>query len=606
MRATKFSLPGLLLLILLFSGGYGVIAQVPYLERKISGNFKETPADQALKQISDQGGFTFSYAQQVISDVKPQTFQYRNKAVREVLDNLFSGQVSYKEKGKHVILQKMPPKSEEKQQEYFIVSGYVTDGQTGNQVSSASIYDKSSRVSAVTNQYGYFNMKISQQENLKTITLYVNKEKYKDTIVYINQSGRSILNLTIYPDQKIVSYVDSSAINDSIFTVNRLALVNMILSEQEQANTRNIKDTLNRKFQFSFLPYLGTNLKLSGNTVNDYSLNVLAGYSMGTRKLEIAGLVNVDRDSVKYAQIAGLLNITGGPVQGAQIAGLVNYNIRPVKGVQVAGLVNTNMDSSKAASIAGLLNVNLKSSQGVQVAGLLNFNLKSCSNAQAAGLLNIAVKNMEGAQIAGLMNVALDDIKGVQIAGLINIARSIHGSQIGFLNIADTCTGIPVGFLSFVRKGYHELEISSNEIYPVNLSFRTGVRQLYNIFEAGMQFKTPEEHTWYYGYGVGSSVILGSSWQLNFDLTMNQPMRANRLAEFNPLTKFNITAEKRLSKGVAIAFGPSLNVLYANINDADYDGYLSRNPPGSFSSSDISGDYKRSVWLGAKAALRFF
>ena len=64
MRATKFSLPGLLLLILLFSGGFSVIAQVPYLERKISGNFKETPADQALKQISDQGGFTFSYGQQ--------------------------------------------------------------------------------------------------------------------------------------------------------------------------------------------------------------------------------------------------------------------------------------------------------------------------------------------------------------------------------------------------------------------------------------------------------------------------------------------------------------------------------------------------------------
>ena len=87
MRAIKFSLPGLLLMILLFSGGYSVIAQVPYLERKISGNFKETPADQALKQISDQGGFTFSYGQQVISDVKPQTFQYRNKICCKVFSN---------------------------------------------------------------------------------------------------------------------------------------------------------------------------------------------------------------------------------------------------------------------------------------------------------------------------------------------------------------------------------------------------------------------------------------------------------------------------------------------------------------------------------------
>lgn len=606
MRATKFIVFFFLLIFLGINGAEPLSAQVPFLEKKISIQLIHATAEDALKQISQLGGFTFSYTPQVIRDVKPVTFQLRNKSVREVLDQVFSGEVFYKERGSHVILQKLPRKEAGPESAFFIVSGYVKDGKSGDRVASASIFDKLSRVSAMTNQYGYFSLRINQKEQVKEISLYVNKENYKDTIVYINQSGYSILNLTIYPDERMIVYADSSAIHDSIFTVNRLALVNLILSEQEQANTRNIKDTMYRKFQVSFLPYLGSNLRLSGNTVNDYSLNVLAGYSMGTRRMEIAGLVNVDRDTVKYAQIAGIANITGGPVQGAQVAGLVNYNLEPVTGAQVAGLVNANLDSSKSVTFAGLMNLNLSCASGFQAAGLMNVNLKASTSAQVAGLTNIAIQNTEGIQIAGLLNVCLKEIKGAQVAGLLNIAKSVNGSQIGFLNISDSCTGVPVGFLSFVRKGYHQLEISSNEVYPLNVSFRSGVQQFYTIFEAGMQFKTPEEHTWYYGYGLGTSVTLGVKSQLDFDLTISQPVRANRVNEFNPLTKFNVTATKQLRKGFSICAGPSLNILYANTLDPDYEGYLSRIPPGSLSGSKISGDYKRSIWMGGKVALRFF
>jgi len=604
MHASKCSLYFLILALFLFSNE--IKAQIPFLEKKISVQVRNLPVDELLKIISQKGEFTFSYSTQLIPESKTVSVQVQNKSVREILDLVFEGKVAYKERGKHIILQKAELSALGKEPEYIIVSGYVKDATNGTEVSQVSIFDKLSRVSALSDQYGFFTLKIKIKDKFRDVTLFVNKENYQDTIVYINQSGHSVLNITMYPDEKIVTYVDSSAIRDSIFTVNRLALVNMILSEQEQANTRNIKDTLYRKFQVSFLPYLGSNLKLSGNTVNDYSLNILAGYSMGTKKLEIGGLLNLDRDSVKVAQIAGLINITGGPVQGAQVAGLINYNLRPVKCVQVAGLVNTNMDSARAVSIAGLLNVNLSPAKGFQVAGLMNFNLKTSKVAQVAGLINVTAKGIQGVQIAGLMNVCLDTIKGGQVAGLLNISKTVIGSQVGFLNISDTCSGIPVGFLSFVRKGLHQLEISSNEVYPLNVSFRTGVRQFYNIFEAGMQFKTPEDHTWYLGYGVGTALSLSNNWQLDFDFTMNQPIRGNRFNEFNSLTKINIAAEKKIGKGFSIAAGPTLNILYANTSDPDYEDYLNRISPGSFSSSSISGDYKRSIWLGAKIGLRFF
>lgn len=607
MRVNKF--PALLIFLLFLSGpGLNkVFAQGQLLEQKISIQANAVSIEKALTMITNAtGNISFSYGEDVIRDSHTVSFQLRNKTVREALDVIFEGKINYKERGRHIILQKITTKEVSKENEYFLISGYVKDAVTGSEIHSASIYDKESRVSALTNEYGYFSLKISQKDKIRDVTLFVNKEKYKDTIVFIRQSGRSVLSLNIYPDEKIITYVDSSAIRDSIFTVNRLALVHMILSEEERANTRNIKDTLHRKFQFSFLPYLGTNLKLSGNTVNDYSLNVLAGYSMGTRKVEIAGLVNIDRDSVKLAQVAGLINMTGGPVQGAQVAGLVNYNLKPIKGFQAAGLVNANLDSSKAVSIAGLLNVNLGPSQAFQAAGLANFTLKSSKKAQVAGLLNVSLEKMQGVQAAGLLNVCLDEIEGAQVSGLVNVARSVVGSQIGFLNIADTCTGVPIGFISFVRKGYHQFEISSNEVFPLNVALRTGVRRFYTILNAGMQFKTPERHTWYYGYGVGTAVQLSPSWLLDFDVTLDQPVRENRVDNFNPLTKINITAEKKLSKGITLAGGPSLNILYANTSDPDYEGFLKQLPPGSFSGSAISGDYQRSVWLGAKVALRFF
>lgn len=622
MNANKrllFLLAGFCCLMMSFTG---LKAQTPFLEKQVNVQTVNQSIEEVLRLISQQGGFSFSYGPQVVEGQKPLTVVARNKPVREILDQVFHGKVKYRERGTHIILVRVEKNTGEPPSTLFVVSGYITDGKSGGQVPEASIYDKESRASAVTNDYGYFKIKISSKEKNPAITLYVNKADYEDTVIYLRQSGYSILNLTIYPTEKLVSYVDSSAASDSSFTVNRVALVNMILNEEEQAHTRNIKDTLHRKFQASFLPYVGTNMRMSGNVVNDYSFNLLAGYSMGTRKLEFGGLMNVDRDSVSYVQIAGLANVTGGPVKGVQVAGLVNYNLRQVKATQIAGITNINYDTTQAFQIAGIANVELKPAKGFLLAGVMNVHISQANVAQlggvgnvaledfegvqAAGVLNVGLKKVNGVQAAGVLNVNLKEVKGVQVSAVLNVANHVIGSQVGLINVADSCSGIPVGFLSYVHKGYHQLEVSADETYPLGVSFRTGVRQFYNIFTAGMQLKTFDENRWSLGYGLGTAATLGKGWLLDFDITMSQPMIANRLQYFNPLTKIYITAEKKVSRGVSIAFGPTLNVLYANTYDPDFNNYLKTLVPGNLASTQVSGDYQRSVWLGGKLALRFF
>jgi hypothetical protein len=602
MAANRLFLSVLFLLNISFSGNSTAQTNTPVLERKVNISAMNKLPSEILKNIEEQANFTFSYDPRVIGEQKPVSIQANNKSVREVLDQLFNGKVNYKEKGNHIILVSAPVKSEE---QYFIITGYVKDGITGSEVPEASIFDKKSRESAVSDLYGYFKIRVDSKQRDQVLSLSVNKANYNDTIVYIRQKGNSIVNITIYSEIN-AAVVDSNAIRDSLLAVDQLAMINMILSDEAEVNTKNIKDTLYSKFQLSFLPFLGTNLKLSGNTINDYSVNILAGYSMGTRKLEIGGLVNVDRDSVSHVQLAGLSNVTGGPVNGFQAAGLINFNMKPVRGCQVAGLINNNIDTSHAAEFAGLLNLNLKPTTGFQAAGLMNLNIKKSGSAQVAGLTNIGVESVRGSQISGLLNVCVKEIHGAQISGLVNYAAKVRGTQIGFLNISDSCSGVPVGFMSLVKSGYHELEVSADETFPLSVSFRTGVRSFYNIITAGIQTLKEPDNIWYFGYGVGSAINLGKKWNLNLDLTMNQPIVGNQLDYFNPLTRLNVTVEKRFSKYFSLAAGPTLNVFFVNTLDPQFDGVFKDLPPSEVLYSSVSGDYKQTRWIGGKIALRFF
>ncbi len=593
-----------------------------HLEKKISLNINSQKTEIVLSQIADQANFTFSYNPKILDGNKLISLHIKNKTVRETLNEIFTGKIIYKEKGSHIILLKA--KEEIKTQPTsFVISGYVIDGNNGEKISSTSIYEKQSSISAISDKYGFYSIEVKDKKVIEeSIKLYINKAQYQDTVIYIKQKGNLITNISIYPLKSDIVPIDSSAINDSLFNVNQLAWVKMILGELEQANMENIAESFHKEFQFSFLPFVGTNLALSGNYVNDYSLNALIGYSKGTSKLEVGGLINIDRDSVKYVQLAGLGNVVGGPVEGFQAAGLFNLNFKKLNGVQMAGLINTNLDSVSGVSLAGLLNVNLKSVEGVAGAGLLNVAVKNVKGVQLAGLTNVTLHEVEGMQIAGLLNTSLKNLKGVQVSSLLNInlknidgmqisaglnyAKKIKGSQVGLVNIADSIIGVPIGILSFVRTGYHKLEISGEETYPLNLSFRTGVKSFYNLFSAGMQFNDLSAHTWYFGYGIGTAIPLAKKWDFDFDLTVTQPMKENRLNYFMPLSKINFTFDYQLAKKFSIAFGPSFNIFYANTTDVDYDETFSQLAPWYFYNENQTDGYNLKMWLGGKVAIRFF
>lgn len=561
----------------------------PPLERVISITLQNERTDEALRKISHLAEITFSYSATAFDVQKTVTRSFTDKTVREILESIFQGEVQYKQKSNYIILTKA---------DKIIVSGYVVDEMTGQRLKEVSIYDPVSLRSVVTDEFGFFEMELNKP-TAEEMRLTINKRSYTDTLVVVPSRKSSFQHISLNFDkqrwQKFADSVDSK--------LNKLW--HWAKNSTQKINMMNIRDTLYRKGQVSFLPFLGTNHKLSGNVVNDYSVNILGGYSAGTRKAELGGLFNIDRGDVRYFQGAGLFNANGGAMTGVQMAGLFNANMDSVKAGQFAGLINFNLRSSEGAQFAGLINVDVGSFTGPQFAGLFNFVTDDVRGVQAAGLFNITAHQTEGTQLAGLFNINGRIITGSQVSGFVNAASIVRGTQVGFINIADSVAGVPIGFLSFVSKGYHKFEIAADEIFPFNASFRTGVRQFYNIFTAGVRPEAVDTLTWSFGYGVGTAPRLSKKLSLNIDVTSNHLVRGH-INSINLLNKLFVGVDIHLTKKFSIVAGPVFTLhIFDKVLDPKikvFDYYT----PTIVHQGSYSSKTNYQTWWGAKIGVRFF
>jgi hypothetical protein len=563
----------------------------PPLERIISIQVSDQPSSEIVKAIGQAGGFTFSYSAKAFDKKEIKSISAQQKSVREVLEMLFEGEVLFKQKKNYVILSKAAEKE-------ILVSGYVTDDKTGERLKAVSVYDPVSLRSAITDEYGYFQLNIDKAKSKEQLELAVQKSQYKTSSLIVSGKKSSFNSISLGIDKekwkKFTDSVDSKV--NRFWKLTKTSISNI--------NLTNIRDTLHRSWQVSFVPFVGTNHKLSGNVVNDLSLNILGGYSAGTTGAEFGGLFNIDRGDVKYAQFAGLFNLNGGITQGVQSAGLFNVNLGPTKDFQSAGLFNVNIDTTKAVQFAGLVNMNAAKSAGVQFAGLINTAMKGYEGVQVAGLINFSTKKHRGAQVAGLMNINTGRLYGSQVSGLLNVGNKIKGSQVGLVNIADSVSGVPFGLLSFVGRGYHKIEIAADEIMPLHFSFRTGVNKLYNIFTAGVRPSSTDTVTWMFGYGLGTAPKIAKWLSLNIDLTANQMVKGN-VEKLNLINRLYLGFDFHITKKLSLTAGATYNLRIfdsAFQNHADLFTYAK---PTLITKGKLNDSYNYQGWFGAKVGIRF-
>jgi hypothetical protein len=550
----------LFLLFLLFISSTSFGQQIPVLEKTVSISAKNESLETFLRRLSHESGTVFSYSSSAIDVNRIVTAEFSNKPMREVLETVLEGKVDIKQKGVYIIL---TPKPES--QKDVVISGYVVDEGTGKPVRDATVYDPITLKSSLTDEFGYFQL--SLKIPVEDLQLVINSQTYNDTLLIDKKQS---------PFQKILlksKEIDFEEVGKSIaepmkdfwvWTKKSVAFTNM----------DNMSDTLHRGFQVSLIPFVSTNRKLAGSVVNDYSFNILGGFSGGTDKFELGGLFNLNRGNVKSVQLAGLLN---------QVSGTV-------KGVQLAGLVNVVLDSVNA----------------VQGAGLINFNTGNVKGLQMAGLINVGTSNFQGLQMAGLANIVAKDVRGVQMAAFLNIGGNVKGTQIGLLNYADSIKGIQIGLINFVRKGYHQVEIGADEMLPLNVSLRSGTRSFYTMLFAGIRTDSSDSTTWAFGYGIGTSPALGKKTHLNIELSAQQ-MNKGYVSALNLVNRLYIGMEFRLANKFHLFAGPSLNLRVYDSTYTDHPALFTYTSPRILTENSYpTENLTTQLWIGGRAGFRFF
>lgn len=401
MSGNRPSLPRLLLLAACLAFFLPQVRAAEILERRISVDFQDILLKNALEEIARQGEFQWSYNAGILPKGKIVTLRASNWTVRETLYALLGEGYEFKSSGNYLILKKRRQPADE-------LSGYVTDPQTGQRLANATVYDRRTLRATTTDENGYYRLKKTGRK----AEVVVSKLGYRDTVLQIASNTPRFQKIDLSTYTPAHPTTDKSPFWETAYTQTE----RFFSATLDRWNAINVPDSLHRRFQVSFLPYLGTNHSLSGQVENDYSLNILAGHSRRVRMLEIGGLANFTHESVDGVQIGGLFNSVRGDVRGVQVGGLVNLTRDTLMGLQIAGLVNRSR---------------INSEQAIQV----------------AGLVNTAHSGKSALQVAGLVNTA-DTLQGVQISGLVNHARSARGVQIGLFNSARELNGLQIGLLN--------------------------------------------------------------------------------------------------------------------------------------------------------------
>lgn len=617
------------------------------LQRRISIHFQDIPLQHALKEIAIKGHFLYAYNSASLDLQQKVSLNAQSRSAAYCLQSILGKAYQLRSGGNHVmIIPRQSERSATPKTANYSIEGRVTDARTGKAIRYVSVLEAGQLKSTLTDPQGNYILPLDSRPEY--IQLLVSRKSYRDTVIVIRPEGVTPVHVRLRP--ATIEELASKPVEIPAEMAEN-GLFRAVISDEQLRLTENLAWFERRRFQIGLLPTLGTNRSFGGLTENQISLNLLGGYAMALRGAELGGVFNITRREVRGLQIAGLMNITGGATQGVQLAGFMNNNIGAVAGVQMAGFYNLSLDSLsgmqlsgffnmargrvKGMQTAGFLNISGKELDGMQLSGFLNLSGREVDGVQVAGfgniasgdfrgmqlssVLNLSTGDMKGAQISGGLNIVADSsatlqvaaianfagtIQGSQISSVFNIAGKVGGSQLGLINVCDSVSGFTFGLISLVRKGYHKIEISSGDVNPLLVNFRTGTHRLYNIISAGM-YATTNVNFVSFGYGLGTEFRPKKKVQLGLDVVCSLLFKEAIDPSVIPdlWARSNLYVAFQPVRGLQFFAGPSLYAWRIDSgNTAGLRPNVHRSDLFEFHPSD--GSYYG--WWGWQAGIRFF
>ncbi len=323
-------------------------------------------------------------------------------------------------------------------------------------------------------------------------------------------------------------------------------------------------EIIHRPFSVAFAPGVSTDMRVSGETLNNFSLNFI-GWGYHLHGAEFSAIGSIRRRDVVGFQGGGVFNYTHGKFKGFQGAGVGNVALGSLKGFQAAGVASYAHGNLTGLQGAGVISVAANDLKGIQGSGVSNAVIGDMRGFQGAGVANYA-GSIRGVQASGTVNIAAKDMSGLQI-GLFNYATRAKGAQIGLVNIATKeMKGAPIGLVSYAGDGIFAPTLWWSDTSTVNLAMKMGSRHVYGILGYGIH-PVGDNHRDSVISGIGGHIEFDPMW-LEIDVVshfMHDEFDWSQ-EKNDSVHKLRATVGLRLLDQMSIFVGPTLNML---VSDAD-------------------------------------
>ncbi|SHM56073.1 hypothetical protein SAMN04488057_102147 [Cyclobacterium lianum] len=527
-----------------------------YLLSELDISYSSEPLlGEVFEQISSQRDFYFSYQSDLIDlDARLPLRQY-NGTLEGFLYEVLGNAYVFSEHEGYLIIRYAPGQLDvalevDLNGKVPVLRGQIIDLNSGKSIPDASIIEKSGLAYTMSDSRGFFELRLKPASATST-WLTLRKENYRDTSFVLLPS------VEVDPDKPgwaEFRFLPSGETGDNL---ENSFWGGLFIGFRQRMQRLNLAGFFAESpVQISLTPGLSTQGIFSSQMINNFSLNLLGGYTAGVEGIEAAGLFNLNQRMVSGMQTAGLFNLVGGGVSGFQAAGIFNNVYGRLSGFQVAGLVNLLGADLDGAQVAGLIN-RVSGKAPVQVAGWANI-AQSSDRVQVAGLYNLTKADAGIAQIAGLANRSGGGVS-YQIAGLINRADTVTRLQLGLINVASS-SDYPMGLINIIGDGEQSIALGMDETSFSRLSLRTGGRKMYGLIATGILLQSPPE----YGLELGLGIHLMRKMRYSMDLEIVERILINSP---HRLSSLRFLQGYKQGKHLKFFAGPSLGLHGGDTNN---------------------------------------
>ncbi|WP_313531574.1 hypothetical protein [Sphingobacterium multivorum] len=518
--------------------------------------FAETTVGEIFQLLKEKEDVLFSFNGNILqTDSVIHTKPFKGN-LYDYLDGILGKEYSFKELGRHIIIQYTPQRMsvdfevQTPTKNKVVITGYIKNIRTNRPISNASIFDRNALLSTLTDQNGYFELDVKKRSNL--IAVNVSKEAFRDTSVMV-----------IFPiearigEKKTRDYGYFEGYEED-YGLYRSFWGRVFLSPAQKIQSMNLGGMfLYSPYQISMTPGLSTHGFIRSQIVNKFSINIIGGSTAGVKGMELGGVFNINQYDMQGMQMAGVFNAVGGNVRGVQLAGVGNRDFGGMTGLQMAGVFNGVGGNASGVQIAGVGNHVVGQVKGLQIAGVFN-KADTVRGVQIAGVVNLTKDASGTTQLASILNHSESTV-GNQIAGLANKAKKVKGIQLaGIVNIADS-SDYPIGLLNFIKNGEKSLSVAINEDSYLGLQFRSGGRVLYSLLSINVALEGNRPDKYAFEAGLGAVVLNGAKFSLRTEITARNLLTEKFKMLDNHQSSLRVIPAFKLSERMSIFVAPSLN-----------------------------------------------